>query len=494
MVRIENTIIKKQANFWNHCLFHPTDAVEDPWGKRILDKMAQDKSIGTIRIYTMFEDIVYLDGEDNIAYDFRVSDLRLDYLVEKGYDLLLTYAAVPDCISDKVNEKTSVSKNKTRYKGKMFNTNPPSDYALWEEVCYQYTKHIVERYGMERIKRWQMQCFNEPDQRDFFLSRLPNSPEATMERCREYCKLYSAFEHGIRRVSDCITIGGPALAWENDFLGSFLDYVKENGLKLDFITVHNYGTSLNRLNDKSRKISVSNNIRKHRKYLKTIKEHGFENTDIIVDEWGGAYTGFFNRDECPDFMFRETEVFSAYFAKLIHELVYNDFKVEKMMICLSGQHEMTTDFSGFRNFFTLNFIAKPIYNAYVLASKLGENLLASEKSSDDIFLIPTKKEDGRYAVLISYSSENFEEDIPERLEKIEFSENISGKTLTVYCIDKEHTNPYRLAQRKGITEYTAEELKELRKEGTLIPMLVQDVSEELTLKLTANCTYLVMVE
>ena len=29
----------------------------------------------------------------------------------------------------------------------MWNCSPPKDDALWEEICYEYTKHNVERYG-----------------------------------------------------------------------------------------------------------------------------------------------------------------------------------------------------------------------------------------------------------------------------------------------------------------------------------------------------------
>ena len=83
MITIKNEIKKQQKNFWNQCLFHPTDAVEDSWGKRILDRIASDGAIETVRIYTMFEDIVYYDGNDTLCYDFRLSDLRLDYMVEK---------------------------------------------------------------------------------------------------------------------------------------------------------------------------------------------------------------------------------------------------------------------------------------------------------------------------------------------------------------------------------------------------------------------------
>ena len=42
MIRIGSEAIKKQRNFWNAALFHPTDAVEDPWGKRIMDRMVAE--------------------------------------------------------------------------------------------------------------------------------------------------------------------------------------------------------------------------------------------------------------------------------------------------------------------------------------------------------------------------------------------------------------------------------------------------------------------
>lgn len=494
MIKIQNTVIKKQSNFWNHCLFHPTDAVEDAWGKRILDRMAEDGSVQTVRIYAMLEDIVYMDENGCLQYDFRTNDLRLDYLIEKGYDILLAYACIPDCIAASTSNKTSVSKNKTRYKGKMWNSAPPRDYALWEQVCHEYTKHIVERYGLETVSHWRLQCFNEPDIPEFFFSELPKHEEwATQKRLEEYCKLYEHFQRGIRRVSEEIKIGGPALAYKLSFLGGFLDYVKEHGLKLDFISVHNYGTTPGELNRGVKPICVNNQIERHKEYVQTVKEHGFDNIPLTVDEWGMSTSGFLNREECPALMARETEVFSAYYVKLIHSLIDADFIMDKIIICLSGQHEMVEDFSGFRNFFTLNFIAKPIYNAYILASKLGEGLLASEVENKNIFVIPTQNARGEYAVLLSYSSEYFEENLPALEETIRFAEDIGDKTVTVWCIDKETTNPYRLYQKMGIEVPGEADLKILREEGKLKPVKIQKGTEPLTLRQTSNATYLITV-
>ena len=112
----------------------------------------------------------------------------------------------------------SVAKGKTRYKGKMFNTNLPTDIALWEEVCYQFTRHIVERYGLETVSQWYLQCFNEPDIPQYFMKHETDP----YVRVAEYLKLYRGFSNGICRVSKQLKAGGPALAHNLVFLTEFL--------------------------------------------------------------------------------------------------------------------------------------------------------------------------------------------------------------------------------------------------------------------------------
>ncbi len=492
MIRICKNTIKKQTNFWNNATFHPTDAVEDPWGKRILDKMAEERTAKTIRIYAMLEDIVYYDGDGVLKYDFRLSDLRLDYLHGLGYELLLTYGGMPDCIAKTTNQKSSMSNGKTRYKGKMWNTSMPRDIKVWEDICYEYTKHIIERYGLDVVSRWSLSCFNEPDASSFFLKEL-SSYEQPIERCAEYCKLYDAFVRGTTRASEGIRIGGPVLAGVPLFFEAFLKHVKEKNVRLDFLSIHNYGTHPSILERNERKITVDATIEKQEEYLKIIKEQGFEDTEILMDEWGVCTSGFRNMSEFPVLEFRETEVFPAYYVKTISEFIKRDYRISKMFICLSGQHEMQTDFTGFRGFFTLNFIKKPIYNAYVLASKLHEGLLPFECENDNLHVIPTKDENGNYAVLLSYSGEFFEEDIPTVTEKLSFEEELVGKTVTVYRIDKETTNPYRVYQRLGLTDLSTDDIMMLRREGELKPVYTGTLNGDLELTLTPNSTYLVSV-
>jgi hypothetical protein len=228
--------------------------------------------------------------------------------------------------------------------------------------------------------------------------------------------------------------------------------------------------------------------------MNVIRQNGFDGIEIVLDEWGASAQGFFNIDECPSLIFREHEVYSAYFAKLVYKLIESGYNISKMMICLSGQHEMVTDFSGFRNFFTLNFITKPIYNAHLMTSKMGDHLLDVKSENENVFTVPTKSGADKYGVLITYCSKYFEEDLPEINEQLVFTDDISDKTVTIYCIDKNNTNPYRMWERVGKPKIEGEMLSLLRKEGKLVPHKIQSGKEPIHLKLTANSTYLIIVE
>ena len=229
--------------------------------------------------------------------------------------------------------------------------------------------------------------------------------------------------------------------------------------------------------------------------MNVIEECDCADKEIIVDEWGMAGQGFYNIEECPYFISRENEVFSAYYVKLIATIIKEGWNISKLMICLSGQHEMVKDFSGFRNFFTLNFFAKPIYNAHVLASKLHNLLVEANCENDNIFVIPTKNVKGEYAVLLTYSYPDFEEDIPEIEEEISFCESLSGQHATIYLIDKEHTNPYRLYEKMNLTpEVSSEDIGILREEGKLKPVAELKADEKITLKLSSNSIYLIVTD
>ncbi len=461
-----NKVVKKVNNFWNHIHFHPTDAIEDEWGQRILNRVAEDKVAKTVRMYAMLEDIVTMSPEGELQYDFTLNDQRLDYMVSKGFDIFLSYNFIPPCIAANKDELATVCKNKTRYKGKFIVTSPPKDYRLWEEICREYTRHIVERYGIETVSKWELQCFNEPDIALFFM----RDERDIEKRAAEYCKLYDFFEKGVLSVSEKLCIGGPALATQYEFLEYFLNHIRNNGRRLDFICFHTYGTEPPLLQDGSRPFNVRNNFERINKVKSIAQECGFGNIKLIADEWGAASCGFIDIETHPQMIFRETEEFAAYFSKMLTILDESDNALNKMLICLSGQHEMTIDFSGFRGLFTLNFFAKPIYNAYKLAAKLGDEKLYCDKPfvGENYSVFPTKKSDGSVSVLLAHCADDLRGNEEEEI-TLKFK-NVSGKAR-IWIIDEDNSNAFSAFKKMGSPEELSDEqILEIRKAGECEPI------------------------
>ncbi len=495
MIRIENTAGTPIRPFWNNVHFHPTDAIEDDWGKNILDRIASDHVAGTVRLYAMLEDIVTRDENGVLHYDFSLSDQRIEYLLSKGFGIFLSYNFIPPFLAVTPQIQTTMNKGKTRYKGKFITASYPNDYGVWEEICYQYTAHNIARFGKEEVEKWYLQCYNEPNGRSFFMAETSER----MVKCREYLKLYEYFQRGALKADENLKIGGPSLSITDPypFFEKFVQEVASGRLRADFFGIHTYGTKPEYLNAGTKPFDVKNTLVQHEGYVNVLSQYFDKIPEIIVDEWGACASGFQNREECPTVMFREKSEFAAYFGKMITLYLDENVPVSKMLICLSGQHEMKVDFSGFRNFFTLNGFRKPIYNAFVMAARLFDTRVPAKADHKDLSVLATKKDD-KFAIFLSYASAHFDRELP-AIDDVLVVGNIGGRRrVTVSIIDREHTNPYAYFLKNGMSdELTLKQIAELRREGELKPVfdgVIDAVGGELRVPLRFTSDALVLVE
>ena len=147
---------------------------------------------------------------------------------------------------------------------------------------------------------------------------------------------------------------------------------------------------------------------------------------------------------------------------------------------------MTEDFSGFRNFFSLNFIRKPIYNAYALMSRIKENILYSETDNPYVTVLASKDEKDNYALLVTYSSEHFGTEtntmydgLPDFKDTVKIDDIHGDKCVTVWVIDDNNTNPYGVYTKKGYTkDLTKEQIEELKEVGRIKPVKQFKVNAE----------------
>ena len=481
---------KDLVNFWNHMVFHPTNSIEDPWGQQHLNKLAEDKAVQIVRIYSMFEESVTLGENGQLQYDFTMNDLRIDELLKRGFTPYIGYAFFPGFLSAEQDE--SIISH--RYKNNLLYRSYMTDYSKWEEMCRVYTQHIVDRYGLDTVSKWYLHCYNEPDLRHFFYWNAPSY----RERAAEYCKMYEAFVKGLNAVSEKLMIGGVALSegpTHFEFLEYFLNFVKEKNLKLDFLSYHSYGTGPKGMIEGTKPLNVKGAINNTMMVKRIAKICGFGDVPTVCDEWGACTEGYLGTDTCSGFIFRENEIYAAYFAKML--TLYDEMGLyDPQLICMSGSHGLKVDFGGHRNFFTKNFYPKPIFNAYVLAAKLGSEKLYhyAELDCEDVSIMPTKHADGHMSILLCYADDAFTRQLKPLSVDVTFAGITEDYTVTGWRIDADHANAIRKFKELGQPADPTEEQKAaIRAFGALKPEALGCVTPEnpvLTVKMENNATLL----
>jgi len=122
---------------------------------------------------------------------------------------------------------------------------PPKDYDKWEELCYQWAKHCVERYGMAEVATWYWEVWNESNTQSNGIGYW----SATQP---EYFKLYDYAAAGVRKAIPNARIGGADSAgnggqWSRNFIQHCIDGTNnatgQTGAPLDFFSFHAKGTT-----------------------------------------------------------------------------------------------------------------------------------------------------------------------------------------------------------------------------------------------------------
>lgn len=488
MIRINaNEKTFRQTNFWNNIHFHPTDAIEDAWGQAVLDAVAKDGVAKHLRVYAMLEDIVYLDNNGELAYDFTETDNRFDYLVSRGFGLLICMNFIPAAIA---LDPKCLSKN-ARYKGKRLCTSTPKDYKLWEDVCNVYVQHLVDRYGLERVKSWYFHCFNEANHMGFWMS----TESDWSKRTDEYLKLYDFFAEGIKKVSEEIKIGGPSAGYgyhgidypymsdyrrqaDIGFLHKFFRHIREEknfatgkiGSKIDFYSVHIYGVNktVPALNPMDSYI-IGND------HIEIAKQYGYGDLQVIGDEWEASEEGYLGVKENPNMAYRNTEKFAAHFFSLIDCFIRNKAPYTHLMICLSGQHVATDEeFAGKRTFVTKSGFKTPIYNGYALAAMLGEQHIAFSNDTK-VGVIPTMDNEGNVIVALYNFHPSVSRDLGNQHIRYEISLPEGEYELIHYRLDSQNCNTYTAWRMAGSPEaLTLKQRNAIQSAEKLKPLFTED--------------------
>jgi hypothetical protein len=141
--------------------------------------------------------------------------------------------------------------------------SPPKEMGRWVALVDATVRHWIERYGIDEVRQWPFEVWNEPN-------LVPNFWTGTRT---EYFELYEATARAIKAIDPRLRVGGPStsvfvpdarysgethdpslevetavatdpdeLDWQPVWIHELIEYCAQRGLPIDFLSTHLYPT------------------------------------------------------------------------------------------------------------------------------------------------------------------------------------------------------------------------------------------------------------
>jgi len=109
--------------------------------------------------------------------------------------------------------------------------SPPKDWDRWGGLVGDLAAHLVDRYGLDEVRRWAFEVWNEANL-DVFWSGTRD----------EYLRLYDVSVRAVKSVDGSLVVGGPASA-AGKWVDELLAHCRATGSPIDFVSTHTYGNA-----------------------------------------------------------------------------------------------------------------------------------------------------------------------------------------------------------------------------------------------------------
>ncbi len=329
-----------------------------------------------IRMHGLLTDDMGVYREDkngNPEYNYMYVDALFDYLHQIGIKPFVELGFMPNYLA-------SGPQTIFWWKG---NVTPPNNYDKWAALIQNITQHFTDRYGVDEVKTWYFEVWNEPN-----LS--PGFWTGTQE---DYFKLYKYTAQAVKKVNSAYRVGGPATAgaaWEAELI----EFCQQNNLPIDFVSTHAYGVNVGFLDEwgntgtvlAPQEYAVSGDVLQSRKEIQASSK---PNLELHYTEWSASYT--------PSDPIHDSYHEAAYILQKLRQ-VGNAAQSMSYWVFTDIFEESAPRFTPFHGGFGLlnmQGINKPAFYAYQFLNQLGETELANSDSTSWV----TKDGDGNLQIL-----------------------------------------------------------------------------------------------
>jgi len=188
-------------------------------------RLAHDElGVEAVRAHAILNDDLgtYREVDGQPIHDFDGIDRIYDRVLALGLRPIVELGFMPrDLASDP-------SKTVFDYRAII---SPPGDWDRWEALVRDLAAHLVERYGLDEVRRWAFEVWNEANLEVFW--------SGTRD---EYLRLYDVSARAVKSVDPELVVGGPASA-AGKWVDELLAHCRQSGSPIDFVSTHTYGNA-----------------------------------------------------------------------------------------------------------------------------------------------------------------------------------------------------------------------------------------------------------
>lgn len=327
-------------------------------------KTAREAGFQYIRFHNILSSQVGIYHENEAGepvYDFEKFNKIFDTIIQNGMLPFMEISFCPEAL--KCSEKVIMN-----YKA---STSKPSSYEKWTQLIKKIIGNVIERYGIECVKKWYFEVWNEPDLIFF---------DGGMD---DYFELYDYTVLAIKSVNQSLKVGGPATskcAWISEFIEHVETGSEISGFKplpCDFIATHAYPSDLPFLSNAAGKVELQKSevlLQLYSSVKERIHNSSLKGIPLIMGEWNSSAGPLaWNHDEKNN---------AAFIVKAMSEL--KDIIDGSLYWNLSDIFEefgfQYKPFHGGYGLFNVNSIPKSSYNAFMLLNKVNGREIEVKKS------------------------------------------------------------------------------------------------------------------
>ncbi len=437
---------------WNKiiCFGRASEGLRAEW-RHQLRTIQQEIPFKYIRFHGIFSDDMMIYNENSngeVELNFSYIDELIDFLLEVKLKPFIELSYMPESLA---------SEKKYMFNWKA-NISYPKSLDKWESLVRNFTKHLINRYGIDEVTSWYFEIWD-----NFTIEK------SVSKKTLEFFKrTYSA----VKKVNSKLKVGGInnfiEILINTDILKMYNEFFLKENIELDFISLKIYSIKPKNNTDLvtffknsgidsdgklilqdstnecvyAEELYISENLDK---LMKILDNFPALKKQIFITEW--------NLNADPRDLVHDTCFKASY---LVKNVVENFNKVDGMGYWTFTDifEEVKTSYDTFHGglgFVTSNGLKKPIYNSYKLLNKLGSQII--EKGED---FIVTKNSKGVIQIL-AYNYCHFKnEDIKYNEKEVLndrysiFKEKIRNIKITLLGVNGNITKKiYRIIKENG---------------------------------------------